>query len=237
MRCGSRTRDSTTQGQAPGVGPMWRRERGFTYTVVVMDAYARVRGRGRAGGWRSRCTQSSQSMPPNRPFISAIGAVKGSSITAQGRAVSLATLHQVPRAERHRGVGGQQRGRRLRGRPSGQGRGRAWPRSGSDWTRRKHPSFSVTAVKAGTSAARGAPARRRSSRPCKWMHWYNHRCLFGPIEHVPLAACKAHNSHQLRKSAMAAWLKKITLRDALGRFRGMLPAPLVTVEMDCNGHS
>ena len=38
----------------------------------------------------------------------------------------------------------------------------------------------------------------------EWVHWHNHRCLFGPLGHVPPAAFEAHYSHQLHESAMAA---------------------------------
>ena len=38
----------------------------------------------------------------------------------------------------------------------------------------------------------------------QWVHWYNHRRLFGPLGHVPPAAFEAHYYHQLRESAMAA---------------------------------
>ena len=38
----------------------------------------------------------------------------------------------------------------------------------------------------------------------EWVHWYNHRRLFGPLGHVPPAAFEAHYSHQLHESAMVA---------------------------------
>ena len=38
----------------------------------------------------------------------------------------------------------------------------------------------------------------------EWVHWYNHRHLFGPLGHVPPAAFEAHYYHQLQGSAMAA---------------------------------
>ena len=38
----------------------------------------------------------------------------------------------------------------------------------------------------------------------EWVHWYDHRRLFGPLGHVPPAAFEAHYSHQLHESAMAA---------------------------------
>ena len=55
-------------------------------------------------------------------------------------------------------------------------------------------------------------ARRGPWRHCEavelatlqWVHWYNHRRLFGPLGHVPPAAFEAHYYHQLRESAMAA---------------------------------
>ena len=55
-------------------------------------------------------------------------------------------------------------------------------------------------------------ARRGPWRTCEavelatleWVHWYNHRRLFGPLGHVPPAAFEAHYSHQLHESAMAA---------------------------------
>ena len=55
-------------------------------------------------------------------------------------------------------------------------------------------------------------ARRGPWRHCEavefvtlhWVHWYNHRRLFGPLGHVPPAAFKAHYDHQLHESAMAA---------------------------------
>ena len=37
-----------------------------------------------------------------------------------------------------------------------------------------------------------------------WVHWYNHRRLFGPLGHVPPAAFEAHYDHQLHGLAMAA---------------------------------
>ena len=37
-----------------------------------------------------------------------------------------------------------------------------------------------------------------------WVHWYNHRRLFGPLGHVPPAEFEAHYDHQLQESAMAA---------------------------------
>ena len=54
--------------------------------------------------------------------------------------------------------------------------------------------------------------RRGSWRHCEaielatleWVHWYNHRRLFGPLGHVPPAASEAHCYHQLHESAMAA---------------------------------
>ncbi len=33
----------------------------------------------------------------------------------------------------------------------------------------------------------------------EWVHWYNHRRLFGPLGHVPPAAFEAHYSHQLHE--------------------------------------
>ena len=67
-------------------------------------------------------------------------------------------------------------------------------------------------------------ARRGPWRHCEavelatlqWVHWYNHRRLFGPLGHVPPAAFEAHYDHQLRESAMAARLKQFTLRDSRG---------------------
>ena len=55
-------------------------------------------------------------------------------------------------------------------------------------------------------------ARRGPWRHCEavelatlqWVHWYNHRRLFGPLGHVPPATFEAHYDHQLRESAMAA---------------------------------
>ena len=55
-------------------------------------------------------------------------------------------------------------------------------------------------------------ARRGPWRHCEavelatlqWVHWYNHRRLFGPLGHVPPAAFEAHYYHQLQGSAMAA---------------------------------
>ena len=55
-------------------------------------------------------------------------------------------------------------------------------------------------------------ARRGPWRHCEavelatlhWVHWYNHRRLFGPLGHVPPAQFEAHYDHQLRESAMAA---------------------------------
>ena len=55
-------------------------------------------------------------------------------------------------------------------------------------------------------------ARRGPWRTCEavelatleWVHWYNHRRLFGPLGHVPPAAFEAHYYHQLHESAMAA---------------------------------
>ena len=38
----------------------------------------------------------------------------------------------------------------------------------------------------------------------KWVHWYNHQRLFGPLGHVPPAALEAHYHHQMRESAMTA---------------------------------
>ena len=38
----------------------------------------------------------------------------------------------------------------------------------------------------------------------EWVHWYNHRRLFGPLDHVPPAAFEAHYYHKLQGSAMAA---------------------------------
>ena len=38
----------------------------------------------------------------------------------------------------------------------------------------------------------------------EWVHWYNHRRLFGPLGHVPPAQFEAHYDHQLQESAMAA---------------------------------
>ena len=54
-------------------------------------------------------------------------------------------------------------------------------------------------------------ARRGPWRTCEavelatldWVHWYNHRRLFGPLGHVPPAAFEAHY-YQLQESAMAA---------------------------------
>ena len=37
-----------------------------------------------------------------------------------------------------------------------------------------------------------------------WVHWSNHRRLFGPLGHVPPAAFEAHYYHPLHESAMAA---------------------------------
>ena len=37
-----------------------------------------------------------------------------------------------------------------------------------------------------------------------WVHWYNHRHLFGLLRHVPPAAFEAHYYHQLQESAIAA---------------------------------
>ena len=55
-------------------------------------------------------------------------------------------------------------------------------------------------------------ARRGPWRTCEavelatleWVHWYNHRRLFEPLGHVPPAAFEAHYYHQLHESAMAA---------------------------------
>ena len=55
-------------------------------------------------------------------------------------------------------------------------------------------------------------ARRGPWRTCEavelatldWVHWYNHRRLFGPLDHVPPAAFEALYHHQLQGSVMAA---------------------------------
>ena len=55
-------------------------------------------------------------------------------------------------------------------------------------------------------------ARRGSWRHCeavelatlRWVHWYNHRRLFGPLGHGPPAEFEAHYDHPLHESAMAA---------------------------------
>ena len=120
MRCGCRTPDSITRGQAltpvsTGAGSMWRRGGG---SPARPSSSTPVRGvsplsRGRAGGCRIHCTRTWPSMPSNRPFMSAVRRVKDSSPPRPGRAVSLAALHRAPRTEGHRALGGK-RGRLLR---------------------------------------------------------------------------------------------------------------------------
>ena len=83
MRCGCRTPDSTTRGQAltpasARAGSTWRLGEG---SPTRPSSSTPMRGvsplpRGRAGGCRAHCTRTWPSMPSNRPCMSAVRPVK-----------------------------------------------------------------------------------------------------------------------------------------------------------------
>ena len=64
-----------------GAGSMWRRGGG---SPARPSSSTPVRGASWAGGSRIHCTRTWPSMPSNKPFTSAVRAVKGSSIAASG---------------------------------------------------------------------------------------------------------------------------------------------------------
>ena len=100
-------------------------------------------------------TRTWPSMPSNRPFMSAVRPVKGSSITVTGLPVPLATLHRAPRAEGHCAFGAQ-RGRLPRSRHSG---------ASSTTTPWPNPSSGCTRRSSSPGAARGVTAKQSSSPP------------------------------------------------------------------------
>ena len=195
MRCGCRTPDSTTRGQAltpasAGAGSTWRLGGN---SPTRPSSSMPMRGASWVGESRLHCTRTL-----------ALNALE--QALHERRAPRVGLIHHSDRGVQYFSLRYTERLAQMGIAPSVGSVGDSYdnaPRS-SRGQALAETIMGCTRLNSSPSAARGAPARQSNSPPFRWAHWYNHRRLFGPLEHVPPAAFEAHDYHPLQESAMAA---------------------------------
>ena len=132
-------------------------------------------------------------MPSNKPCMSAVRPVKGSSITATGAySTSRCT---IPSASHRRAL-------RLRwaawATPPIQALGGRLYDSAPRSSRGQALAETISGLYKTELITRRGPWRHCEAvelAALEWAHWYNHRRLFEPLGHVPPAAFEAHCYH------------------------------------------
>ena len=156
--------------------------RGFAYTAFVIDAYAR-----RIVGWRvSNSLHTDLALDALEQALHERRTPRDGLIHHSDRGVQYLSLRYTERLA-HRGIA-----------PSVGSVGDSYDNALAE---------SIIGLYKTELIARRGPWRHCEAvelATLQWVHWYNHRRLFGPLGHVPPAAFEAHYYHQLRESAMAA---------------------------------
>ena len=156
--------------------------RGFAYTAFVIDAYAR-----RIVGWRvSNSLHTDLALDALEQALHERRAPRDGLIHHSDRGVQYLSLRYTERLA-HRGIA-----------PSVGSVGDSYDNALAE---------SIIGLYKTELIARRGPWRHCEAvelATLQWVHWYNHRRLFGPLGHVPPAAFEAHYYHPLRESAMAA---------------------------------
>ena len=156
--------------------------RGFAYTAFVIDAYAR-----RIVGWRvSSSLHTDLALDALEQALHERRAPREGLIHHSDRGVQYLSLRYTERLAQ-RGIA-----------PSVGSVGDSYDNALAE---------SIIGLYKTELIARRGPWRHCEAvelATLQWVHWYNHRRLFGPLGHVPPAAFEAHYYHQLRESAMAA---------------------------------
>ena len=156
--------------------------RGFAYTAFVIDAYAR-----RIVGWRvSNSLHTDLALDALEQALHERRTPRDGLIHHSDRGVQYLSLRYTERLA-HRGIA-----------PSVGSVGDSYDNALAE---------SIIGLYKTELIARRGPWRHCEAvelATLQWVHWYNHRRLFGPLGHVPPATFEAHYDHQLRESAMAA---------------------------------
>ena len=156
--------------------------RGFAYTAFVIDAYAR-----RIVGWRvSNSLHTDLALDALEQALHERRAPRDGLIHHSDRGVQYLSLRYTERLA-HRGIA-----------PSVGSVGDSYDNALAE---------SIIGLYKTELIARRGPWRHCEAvelATLQWVHWYNHRRLFGPLGHVPPATFEAHYYHPLRESAMAA---------------------------------
>ena len=156
--------------------------RGFAYTAFVIDAYAR-----RIVGWRvSNSLHTDLALDALEQALHERRAPREGLIHHSDRGVQYLSLRYTERLAQ-RGIA-----------PSVGSVGDSYDNALAE---------SIIGLYKTELIARRGPWRHCEAvelATLQWVHWYNHRRLFGPLGHVPPAAFEAHYYHQLQGSAMAA---------------------------------
>ena len=156
--------------------------RGFAYTAFVIDAYAR-----RIVGWRvSNSLHTDLALDALEQALHERRAPREGLIHHSDRGVQYLSLRYTERLAQ-RGIA-----------PSVGSVGDSYDNALAE---------SIIGLYKTELIARRGPWRHCEAvelATLQWVHWYNHRRLFGPLGHVPPATFEAHYDHQLRESAMAA---------------------------------
>ena len=154
--------------------------RGFAYTAFVIDACAR-----RIVGWRvSHSLHTDLALDALEQALHERRAPREGLVHHSDRGVSLVALHRALGAD---GIA-----------PSVGSVGDSYDNALAE---------SIIGLYKSEVIARRGPWRHCEAvelATLEWVHWYNHRCLFGPLGHVPPAEFEAHYDHQLHESARAA---------------------------------
>ena len=179
MRCGCRTPDSTIRGQALTYVATWR---GFVYTALVIDAYAR-----RIVGWRvSNALRTELALDALEQALHARDLERGTLVHHSdrgGQYLSLRYTERLAQAGIEPSVG----------------------RVGDSYDNALAESI-IGLYKTELIARRG-PWRGLEAvefATLEWVHWYNHRRLLGPIGYIPPAHKEADYFSQLLEPVIAA---------------------------------
>ena len=161
--------------------------RGFAYTAFVIDAYARRIPAFAGTGWRvSNSLHTDLALDALEQALHERRAPRDGLIHHSDRGVQYLSLRYTERLA-HRGIA-----------PSVGSVGDSYDNALAE---------SIIGLYKTELIARRGPWRHCEAvelATLQWVHWYNHRRLFGPLGHVPPATFEAHYDHQLRESAMAA---------------------------------
>ena len=163
--------------------------RGFAYTAFVIDAYAR-----RIVGWRvSSSLHTDLALDALEQALHERRAPRDGLIHHSDRGVQYLSLRYTERLA-HRGIA-----------PSVGSVGDSYDNALAESIIGLYKTELIRhSRESGNQRGPWRHCEAVELATLQWVHWYNHRRLFGPLGHVPPAAFEAHYYHQLRESAMAA---------------------------------